>query len=95
MWLFPESRDSDCKLESDMRFTAWVIVIVVVLLAGLLPACAEAPRELPEEIAIGCAMATSSVPAWGPNIIKAVELAVGEINSQAALTVKAAVEDRG
>ena len=68
-----------------MRFAALVFVTAVVLLTGLLPACATGPQELPEQIVIGCVMATSSVPTWGPNRIKAVELAVDEINSKGGI----------
>lgn len=71
-----------------MRFIALVVIIVTALLAGLLPACAAEPQELPDQIIIGCVMATSSVPTWGPNRIKAVELAVDEINSKGGIDGK-------
>lgn len=70
-----------------MKFASMVIIIAA-LLAGFLPACTTAPQELPEEITIGCAMATSSAPAWGPNIIKAVQMAVDEINSNGGIDGK-------
>ena len=67
-----------------MRSTAPAIITVALLIAVILPACAT-PQALPDEIVIGCAMATSSVPAWGPNMIKAVELAVAELNSKGGI----------
>ena len=71
-----------------MKFSILVFVIVAALLAGLVPACASEPAELPDPIVIGCVMATSSVPTWGPNRIKAVELAVDEINRQGGINGK-------
>jgi ABC-type branched-subunit amino acid transport system substrate-binding protein len=78
----------DSSLECDMRFTSLVIVVIAMVLAALLPACAPAAPELPKEIVVGCVMATSSVPTWGPNLIKAVELAAGEINSKGGIDGK-------
>lgn len=71
-----------------MRFTSVIVIVVAALLIGLLPACAETPQGLPEEIVIGCAMATTSAPSWGPNLIKAAELAVAEINSKGGIDGK-------
>ncbi len=87
MGVFPSDRGNDIQLENEMRFFTLAIIIAAVALAGLLPACA-APQQLPDEIVIGCAMPTSSGPAWGPNIIKAVELAVSELNSKGGLDGK-------
>lgn len=65
--------------EFGMRMSVFA-VIMSILLAVVFPACVAAPQELPAEIVIGCNMATSSAPSWGPNLIKAAQMALDQAN---------------
>ena len=72
--------------------------LACLLLAGLLPACTPALPPLPDQIPVGCVMAVSSAPAEGPNLIKAAQLAVNEINEKDGIDGKKLaliIEDEG
>ena len=73
-----------------------IIAIVIILIPG---ACVQAPPQgLPRVIPVGCVMATTSAPAWGPNLIKAAKLAVSEINGSGGVNnglIDLIIEDEG
>lgn len=70
-----------------MRISVFSIM-VALLFAAVSTSCTSAPKELPEEIIIGCNMATSSAPSWGPNLIKAAQLAVDQANKLGGINGK-------
>ena len=77
------------------------VYLTVAVLAALalcsIPACAP-QQDLPAEIPIGCVMPLSSAPAGGPNMVKAAQLAVDEINGRGGLGGKRLLlitEDQG
>ena len=65
-----------------MRAVFFVATALSIVLAFALPACARPPVDLPTEIPVGCLMAPSAAPAWGPNLIKAAQLGAEAVNSQ-------------
>ena len=67
-----------------MRTVYMAVAIFAVLTLCSVPACAP-QQGLPAEIPIGCVMPLSSVPAGGPNLVKAAQLAVSEINGRGGL----------
>ena len=77
-----------------------VLIVAAIALAAvfmLLPACG-APAELPNPIPIGCMMPSVTTPTWGPNLIKAAQLSVDEINAGGGINgklLKLVVEDEG
>ena len=81
-----------------MRKTFSLVILLIVILS-IIWACEPAPPPgLPETIPVGCLMATTSAPAWGPNLINAVELAVNEINGAGGINgskITLVVEDEG
>ena len=78
-----------------------ICIMALCIAAGgiLVLSCAPAaPATLPDEIPVGCILATGSAPAWGPNLIKAAQLAINEINEQGGIEGKQLVlviEDEG
>jgi len=80
-----------------MRTVYLTVTIFAVLALCSIPACAP-QQELPAEIPIGCVMPLSSAPAGGPNLIKAAQLAVNEINGRGGLggkKLRLVIEDQG
>ena len=78
-----------------VTFIAAIVLAIIVLLA---PACKTTPPELPSQIPLGCLMPSSTTPTWGPNLIKAAQLAVSEINAAGGIDGKSLVlviEDEG
>ena len=71
-----------------MRPVYLLVTFACLLIAGLLPACAPASAPLPDEIPVGCVMSNSSAPAQGPNLIKAAQFAVNEINQKGGIDGK-------
>jgi len=81
-----------------MKTVTFITVIVLAIIVLLAPACKMTPPELPAQIPIGCLMASSTTPTWGPNLIKAAQLAVSEINAAGGINGKSlllVVEDEG
>lgn len=62
--------------------------LALLLIAFGLPGCTPASPPLPDVIPVGCLMAVSSAPAQGPNLIKATQLAVNEINEKGGINGK-------
>jgi len=80
-----------------MRKIYLAIAVFVLFAFCLIPACVP-QQELPADIPIGCVMPLSSAPAGGPNLIKAAQFAVDEINGQGGLDgkkLRLVVEDQG
>jgi ABC-type branched-subunit amino acid transport system substrate-binding protein len=80
-----------------MRTVYLTVAIFAVLALCSIPACAP-QQELPAEIPIGCVMPLSSAPAGGPNLVKAAQMAVDEINGRGGLggkTLRLITEDQG
>jgi len=80
-----------------MRKIYLAIAVFVLFAFCLIPACVP-QQELPVDIPIGCVMPLSSAPAGGPNLIKAAQFAVDEINGQGGLDgkkLRLVVEDQG
>jgi len=71
-----------------MRTIYLFVTLACLLIAGLLPGCAPASPPLPAVIPVGCLMAVSSAPAQGPNLIKAAQLAINEINEKGGIDGK-------
>jgi len=71
-----------------MRPIYLFVTLAFLLMAGLLPGCTPASPPLPDVIPVGCVMAVSSAPAQGPNLIKAAQLAVNEINEKGGINGK-------
>jgi branched-chain amino acid transport system substrate-binding protein len=67
-----------------MRTVYLAVAVFAVLALCSVPACAP-QQELPAEIPIGYVMPLSSAPAGGPNLVKAAQLAVNEINNRGGL----------
>jgi ABC-type branched-subunit amino acid transport system substrate-binding protein len=83
--------------EYDMRTVYLTVAIFAVLALCSIPACVP-QQELPAEIPIGCVMPLSSAPAGGPNLIKAAQFAVDEINGRGGLggkKLRLIIEDQG
>jgi ABC-type branched-subunit amino acid transport system substrate-binding protein len=84
--------------EKDMKAIPSALAAMFMLVAFASPACAPQPIAFPSEVPIGCLMAASSAPAWGPNLIKAVQVGVEEVNSHGGIDgkpLKLVVEDEG
>jgi ABC-type branched-subunit amino acid transport system substrate-binding protein len=80
-----------------MRTVYLTVAIFAVLALCSIPACAP-QQDLPAEIPIGCVMPLSSVPTAGPNLVKAAQLAVNEINGRGGLggkKLRLIAEDQG
>jgi ABC-type branched-subunit amino acid transport system substrate-binding protein len=80
-----------------MRTVYLTLTIFAVLALCSIPGCAP-QQELPAEIPIGCVMPLSSAPAGGPNLVKAAQLAVNEINGRGGLEgkrLRLVIEDQG
>jgi len=78
-----------------MRTVYLTVAILAALILCMIPACAP-QQELPAEIPIGCVMPLTSAP--GPNLIKAAQIAVNEINGRGGLGGKKltlVIEDQG
>ncbi|MGA2157673.1 MAG: ABC transporter substrate-binding protein [Dehalococcoidia bacterium] len=81
-----------------MKTVSFVAAIVLSITVFLTPACQMTPTGLPSQIPIGCLMASSTTPTWGPNLIKAAQLAVDEVNAAGGIGGKSLlliVEDEG
>lgn len=81
-----------------MRTVYLLVALAPLLIAALLTGCAPALAPLPDEIPVGCVMPVSSAPAQGPNLIKAAQLAVNEINEKGGIGGKKlllVVQDEG
>ncbi|MHB8085713.1 MAG: ABC transporter substrate-binding protein [Dehalococcoidia bacterium] len=81
-----------------MKTVTFIAVIVLSITVLLIPACQMTPAGLPAQIPIGCLMPSSTTPTWGPNLIKASQLAVDEINAAGGIDGKSLllmVEDEG
>ncbi len=81
-----------------MRSVCLWVALASLSIAGLLPGCAPAAQPLPAEIPVGCVMPVSSTPAQGPNLIKAAQFAVNEINGRGGIGGKKLlllIEDEG
>jgi branched-chain amino acid transport system substrate-binding protein len=81
-----------------MRAVYFVAAILLIPLVFSVPACAKPPVGLPAEIPVGCLLASSAAPAWGPNLIKAAQVGVESVNSQGGIEgkpVKLILEDEG
>ncbi|MBN1690296.1 MAG: ABC transporter substrate-binding protein [Dehalococcoidia bacterium] len=78
--------------------TAYLTLTMVAALALCsIPACAP-QQDLPAEIPIGCVLPLTSAPAAGPNLIKAAQFAVDEINGRGGLdgkNLRLVIEDQG
>jgi ABC-type branched-subunit amino acid transport system substrate-binding protein len=80
-----------------MRTVYLTVTIFVVLAMCSISACSP-QQELPAEIPIGCVMPLSSAPAGGPNLVKAAQFAVNEINGRGGINgkkLRLIVEDQG
>jgi len=80
-----------------MKTVYLTVTSIVILALFLIPGCTS-QQELPAEIRIGCVMPLTSAPAGGPNLIKAAQLAVDEINGRGGLNGKSLrliIEDQG
>jgi len=80
-----------------MRTIHLAVAIFAILALCSIPSCAP-QQELPAEIAVGCVMPMSSAPAGGPNLIKAAQLAVNEINGRGGIggkQLRLFIEDQG
>lgn len=71
-----------------MRSVYLFVALASFLIAYWLPGCGPVSPPLPAEIPVGCVMAVSSAPAQGPNLIKAAQLAVNEINEKGGINGK-------
>ena len=71
-----------------MRSVYLFVALASFLIACWLPGCAPVSPPLPAEIPVGCVMAVSSAPAQGPNLIKAAQLAINEINEKGGINGK-------
>ena len=71
-----------------MRPVYLFMALASFLIADLLAGCTPASPPLPAEIPVGCVMAVSSAPAQGPNLIKAAQFAVNEINEKGGINGK-------
>ncbi len=71
-----------------MKAVYFVAAILIIPLAFVVPACAKPPVGLPAEIPVGCLLASSAAPAWGPNLIKATQVGVESVNSQGGIEGK-------
>jgi ABC-type branched-subunit amino acid transport system substrate-binding protein len=67
-----------------MRTVYLTVAIFAVVALCSIPACVP-QQDLPAEIPIGCVMPLSSSPSGGPNLVKAAQLAVSEINGRGGL----------
>jgi ABC-type branched-subunit amino acid transport system substrate-binding protein len=80
-----------------MRSVYLTVTIFMVLAMCSISACVP-QQELPADIPIGCVMPLSSVPAGGPNLVKAAQLTVNEINGRGGINgkkLRLIVEDQG
>jgi ABC-type branched-subunit amino acid transport system substrate-binding protein len=80
-----------------MRTVYLTVAIFAVAALCSIPACAP-QQDLPAEIPIGCVMPLSSSPAGGPNLVKAAQMAVNEINGRGGLggkMLRLVTEDQG
>lgn len=71
-----------------MRPIFLLTTLASLVLAGLLPGCTPSSPPLPAEIPVGCVMPVSSAPGEGPNLIKAAQFAVNEINGKGGIDGK-------
>lgn len=81
-----------------MRTIYLFVALASLSIAGLLPGCAPASQPLPAIIPVGCVMPVSSSPSEGPNLIKAAQFAVNEINEKGGIDGKKLsliIEDEG
>lgn len=75
-----------------------LVGLSVLFMSLLLPACSAAPVPLPQEILVGCLLPTSAAPTWGPNLIKAAQVAEEQVNSQGGIEghpMKLIIQDEG
>jgi len=82
--------------ELEMKVVFFALIATALLLA--VTACFLPAQQLPADIPVGCLMATSAAPTGGPNLIKAAQLAVKEINDNGGIDGKRlslVVEDEG
>jgi len=80
-----------------MRTVYLTLTILAALALCSLAACVP-QQELPAEIPIGCVLSLTSAPAAGPNLLKAAQYAVDEINGRGGLDgkkLRLVVEDQG
>jgi ABC-type branched-subunit amino acid transport system substrate-binding protein len=82
-----------------MKQQIYILSFCIIVLSVLTLSCtATVPSILPDEIPIGCVIATNSAPAWGPNLIKSAQIAISEINSHGGIDGKKLtllIEDEG
>jgi branched-chain amino acid transport system substrate-binding protein len=67
--------------KQQMKSVFVIVVALFITLVCILTACTTVPPELPPEVNVGCLMAASAAPAWGPNLIKAAKVGVEAVNS--------------
>ncbi|MDD5397778.1 MAG: ABC transporter substrate-binding protein [Dehalococcoidia bacterium] len=80
-----------------MRTAFLTLVIIAALALCMSPACVS-QQALPAEIPIGCVLSLTSTPTAGPNLVKAAQLAVDEINERGGLDgkkLRLVIEDQG
>jgi len=85
-------------LKNSMRAMSFIVVALAIVFSIALPACAKPPADLPTEIPVGCLMASSAAPAWGPNLIKATQIGVEAVNSNGGILgkpIKLILQDEG
>jgi branched-chain amino acid transport system substrate-binding protein len=84
--------------EKDMKPLSYALATASILVAFALPACVQPSVPFPAEVLVGCLMPASAAPAWGPNLIKAVQVGIEEVNSKDGIKgkpLKLLVEDEG
>lgn len=81
-----------------MKRTYVVISMLILLSLALAPGCTSQCQKLPATIPVGCLMPVSAGPAAGPNLIKAAQYAIGQVNAGGGIDGKKLellVEDEG
>lgn len=71
-----------------MRAASYLILILAIALPALFFSCAAPPEALPTSIPVGVVMPVAAVPAAGPNMIKAAELAILQFNGNGGINGK-------
>jgi branched-chain amino acid transport system substrate-binding protein len=82
----------------DSRLVCYSIIALIAASFAVIPACTAPPTALPTEIPIGCIIPTSSAPTWGPNLVKAAQVAIEDLNANGGAggkPFKLIVEDEG
>lgn len=71
-----------------MKSVYLFVTLACLGITGLLQGCVPASQPLPAEIPVGCVMPVSSAQTQGPNLIKAAQFAVNEINGRGGIDGK-------